>query len=163
MAPSAGVRYGVDPISVVTYIAPLLLLMVIAVAIIRMRSLIIVVMLAGIFSLLMAAVFMILDAVDVAFTEAAVGAGVSTVLALGTLALTTRREKIPAHRPILPLIVVTVTGAVRHLGLARFRRPRCARPPPRRPALYRARSDRNQGAQHRHRGAGQLSRLRYAG
>tara|TARA_B100000686_G_scaffold210941_1_gene217767 strand:+ start:342 stop:863 length:522 start_codon:yes stop_codon:yes gene_type:complete len=90
---------------------------VIAVAIIRLHSLIAVVMLAGIFSLLMAAVFMILDAVDVAFTEAAVGAGVSTVLALGALALTTRHEKIPPRRPMLPLIVVIVTGAVLVYGI----------------------------------------------
>ena len=36
----------------------------------------------------MAGSFTVLDAVDVAFTEAAVGAGVSTVLLLATLALT---------------------------------------------------------------------------
>ena len=45
----------------------------------------------------------ILDAVDVAFTEASVGAGISTVLFISTLALTTRIEKKPAHKPILPL------------------------------------------------------------
>ena len=117
MAPPGAVRRGADLISLVTDIVLLLLLMVIAVAIIRLRGLIAVVMLAGIFSLLMAAVFMILDAVDVAFTEAAVGAGVSTVLALGTLALTTRREKIPAHRPLLPLAVVAVTGAALVYGI----------------------------------------------
>jgi multicomponent Na+:H+ antiporter subunit B len=46
----------------------------------------------------------------VAFTEAAVGAGISTVLMLGTLALTTRREK---KRPFaaLPLLLVLLTGA----------------------------------------------------
>ena len=52
-------------------------------AIIRIRNLYAVVMLGSIFSMLAAAVFVVLDAVDVAFTEAAVGAGVSTVLALG--------------------------------------------------------------------------------
>ncbi len=91
--------------------------MVIAAAIIRLRSLIAVVMLAGIFSLLMAAIFLILDAVDVAFTEAAVGAGVSTVLALGSLALTTRREKIPQRRQILPIVVVSVMGAAVIYGI----------------------------------------------
>ncbi len=117
MAPFGAARLGAELIIVVTDIALLLFLMVIAVAIIRQRGLIAVVMLAGIFSLLMAAVFMILDAVDVAFTEAAVGAGVSTVLALGALARTTRREKIPAHRPLLPLIVVIMTGAVLVYGI----------------------------------------------
>lgn len=69
-------------------------------------------MLGGIYSLLMASIFVILDAVDVAFTEAAVGAGISTILMLGTLALTTSREKIPMHTPLLPLIVTFVTGAM---------------------------------------------------
>ena len=50
-------------------------------------------MFSGVFSLLSALLFIMLDAVDVAFTEAAVGAGVSTVLVLGTIILTTRREK----------------------------------------------------------------------
>jgi multicomponent Na+:H+ antiporter subunit B len=79
-------------------------------AIIRTRNLYAVVMLGSIFSLLAAAVFVVLDAVDVAFTEAAVGAGISTVLALGTLALTTGREKTSMHAKWLPLIVVVVTG-----------------------------------------------------
>ena len=69
-------------------------------------------MLSGIYSLLMASIFVILDAVDVAFTEVAVGAGISTILMLGTLALTTSREKIPMHTPLLPLIVTFITGAM---------------------------------------------------
>ncbi len=87
-------------------------LAVIALAILRLRNLFGVVMLGGIYSLLMASVFVILDAVDVAFTEAAVGAGISTILMLGTLALTTSREKIPMHTPLLPLVVTFVTGAM---------------------------------------------------
>ena len=61
----------------------LVLLAVVGIAIIRLRNLFAVVMLAGIYSLLMAGTFVLLDAVDVAFTEAAVGAGISTVLLLG--------------------------------------------------------------------------------
>ena len=53
----------------------------------------------------------VLDQPDVAFTEAAVGAGVSTVLILVTLSLTTSEEKEPEHTPLLPLLVVLVTGA----------------------------------------------------
>ena len=79
-------------------------------ATIRIRNLYAVVMLGSIYSLLAAAVFVVLDAVDVAFTEAAVGAGISTVLALGTLALTTGREKTPLRAPWLPAIVVIITG-----------------------------------------------------
>ena len=77
----------------------------------RLRNLFAVVMLAGLYSLLSAAIFVILDAVDVAFTEAAVGAGISTVLLLGTLALTDRIEKKPATHSLRPLAVVAVTGA----------------------------------------------------
>lgn len=84
-----------------------------AVAAIRLRDLFAVVMLFGIYSLVSASLFVILDAVDVAFTEASVGAGVATVFMLGTLALTTSREKTPvAHKPLLPLLVVTITGLV---------------------------------------------------
>ncbi len=76
-----------------------------------MRQLWAAVMLMGIYSFLGASWMLILDAPDVAFTEAAVGAGISTFLALATLALTTRRAKGPVHRPLLPLAVVVVTGA----------------------------------------------------
>jgi multicomponent Na+:H+ antiporter subunit B len=69
-------------------------------------------MLMGIYSLLSAAWMLTLDAPDVAFTEAAVGAGISTVLALATLALTTREEKRPDRRSLLPLLIAMATGAV---------------------------------------------------
>lgn len=92
-------------------IALLALLAVAALAIIRTRNLFSAVMLAGIYSLVSAALFTTLDAVDVAFTEAAVGAGISTVLFLGTLSLVGWEEKKPAHQPILPALVVLVTGA----------------------------------------------------
>lgn len=93
-------------------IALLAFLAVTAVALLRLRSLFAVVMLSGIYSLLCAALYTMLDAVDVAFTEAAVGAGISTVLLLGTLALVGAEEKKPAHQPLLPLFVVLVTGGV---------------------------------------------------
>lgn len=86
-------------------------LVVTAIAILRLRNLFGVVMLAGVFSLLSAGLFVTLDAVDVAFTEAAVGAGISTVLMLGTLALTFRDEKGPSHSAVLPLLVCTIAGA----------------------------------------------------
>jgi multicomponent Na+:H+ antiporter subunit B len=82
-----------------------------AVTIAYRRNLFAVVILGGIFSMLAAAFFVVLDAVDVAFTEAAVGAGISTVLMLATLALTGDREKPTHHNRALGLIVVVVTGA----------------------------------------------------
>ena len=75
-------------------IALLSFMIVLAIAVSRMHNLFMAAMMLGIFSFLAAIVFTLLDAVDVAFTEAAVGAGVSTVLLLGTLSLTTREEKI---------------------------------------------------------------------
>ena len=86
-------------------------LAVTALAVLRLRNLFAVVMLLGIYSLLSAALFVDLDAVDVAFTEAAVGAGITTVLLLSTLTLTSRTEKNPSQRTILPLFVVLATGA----------------------------------------------------
>ena len=71
-----------------------------------------VVMLSGVFSLLTALLFVVMDAVDVAFTEAAVGAGITTFLMLGTLALK-RKETKPATRSgVIPFLVVAATGCV---------------------------------------------------
>lgn len=83
------------------------------VAMVRIRSLFAIIMLSGIFSLLSANIFIFLDAVDVAFTEAAVGAGISTVLMLATLGITGQEQKKRAKgSAIVPLIVVVITGAV---------------------------------------------------
>jgi len=83
-----------------------------AVGIVRLHNLFAVVMLSGIYSLISAGLFVTMDAVDVAFTEAAVGGGIATVLMLGTLALTTDEEKGPlANLQVLPLLVVLITGA----------------------------------------------------
>lgn len=89
----------------------LAMLAITALSVIFIKDLFTVVMLFGIYSFLSALIFVNLDAVDVAFTEAAVGAGISTVLMLGTLALTGRKEKASNHKAILPLLVVCVTGA----------------------------------------------------
>ncbi|QYI99890.1 DUF4040 domain-containing protein [Thalassovita mediterranea] len=89
------------------------LLFVIGVAIARMRSLFAIVMLSGIYSLISATWFVALDAVDVAFTEAAVGAGISTALLLGAMLLTARTAKPePFARSIVPILVVIATGAM---------------------------------------------------
>lgn len=97
-------------------IALFTLLVATAFAIVHTRSLFATVMLSGAFSLLSAQLFVVLDAVDVAFTEAAVGAGISTVLMLGTLALTSRYERLPSHGSALPLFVVVVVGAAMVYG-----------------------------------------------
>jgi len=88
------------------------LLAVTAFGVLHLRNLVAVVMLMGIYSFLSAALFVVLDAVDVAFTEVAVGAGVSTILALGTLALVGTRQKRHAKSPVIPLLIVLVTGGM---------------------------------------------------
>ena len=86
-----------------------LLLIVVAVLVARATNLYAAGMLTGIFSLVSAGLFTMMDAVDVAFTEAAVGAGISTVLILGTLSLTSHEERQQAPR-ILPFGMVVITG-----------------------------------------------------
>lgn len=94
------------PIEVVLFV----FLLATAVVIARLEDLFAAAMLTGIFSLLSAGLFTLMDAVDVAFTEAAVGAGVATVFMLCTLSLTAKREYQQPTK-ILPFVVVGITGA----------------------------------------------------
>ena len=88
------------------------LLVITAISIMAARSLLAASMLLAIYSLLIALVWVSLHAVDVAFTEAAVGAGVSTVLLVGALVFVGPWEK-PSPRIHWPaLCIVTVTGIV---------------------------------------------------
>ena len=90
---------------------PLMLLLLATVVVVaQLEDLFAAAMLTGIASLLAAGLFVLMDAVDVAFTEAAVGAGVATVLFLGALSLTSRREKQGRMR-LAPLMIVVATGA----------------------------------------------------
>jgi multicomponent Na+:H+ antiporter subunit B len=89
----------------------LTLLAAITIGVVRTRNLFGVIVLAGIYSFLMASVLIVLDAVDVAMTEAAVGAGVSTVLLLATLHLTGSMEYPRPRQAYLPLFVAFGTGA----------------------------------------------------
>ncbi len=84
-----------------------------AVTIIRTRKLMSAVMLMGFYSLLCSCIFMVLDAVDVAFTEAAVGAGVSTIFFLAAIAIVGRTSKptLPG-KTVVPLIACIATGAL---------------------------------------------------
>jgi len=111
----------------VVHIVLFTFLAVVAVAIIRLRDLFAAVMLMGIFSLLSASLFTVMDAVDVAFTEAAVGAGISTLLMLATLSLTTSQERPEPNRPkFMALAVVVLTGVA--LIYATFDMPRYGDP-----------------------------------
>lgn len=99
---------------------------VVTIGIIVQRNLFSVVVLAGAYSFLMATVLVGLDAVDVAMTEASVGAGISTVLLLAALALVGGEEAKPLVRPWLPLaLALVVVGALVYgtLGLPAFSDP----------------------------------------
>ena len=87
-------------------------LAIIAVAIIQVRDLFAAVVLTGIFSLLSACIFTTLDAVDVAFTEAAVGAGLATVLFLAALSSTGPQEKTRPQPSWSGLAICLLTGGV---------------------------------------------------
>ncbi|AOS97903.1 Na(+)/H(+) antiporter subunit A [Microbulbifer aggregans] len=91
-------------------IALLSLLLVTAVYIAWTRDLFAAVMLAGIYGLLSASFFMSMGAVDVAFTEAAVGAGISPLLMLSTLAICGRAQRANPQRALLALLTVVVVG-----------------------------------------------------
>lgn len=102
------------------------MMIVVVLAMVLQRNLFGVVVLSGIYSFLMATALVALDAVDVAMTEAAVGAGISTVLLLGAIYLTRASEAKPLRRPLLPLVVALgVGGALIHgtLGLPAFSDP----------------------------------------
>jgi multicomponent Na+:H+ antiporter subunit B len=88
----------------------LALLLLTALLIARLTDLFGAAMLSGIFSLLCAGLYTVMDAVDVAFTEAAVGAGITTVLFLGALGLTSTTERQQRFR-WRPLLVVSLLGA----------------------------------------------------
>jgi multicomponent Na+:H+ antiporter subunit B len=91
--------------------ALLTLMAVVTLAVIRQRSLFGVVVLSGIYSFLMASVLIVLDAVDVAMTEASVGAGISLVVLLATLRLTKTIEVKPWRRTAVPLAAAVICGA----------------------------------------------------
>jgi multicomponent Na+:H+ antiporter subunit B len=89
----------------------LTMMALVTMAIVAQRNLFAVVVFGSIYSFLMATVLVALDAVDVAMTEASVGAGMSTVLLLAALHLTRGGEVKPMHRPLLPFVVAVVIGA----------------------------------------------------
>ncbi|TWU37812.1 Na(+)/H(+) antiporter subunit A [Novipirellula aureliae] len=91
-------------------------LVVTAVTIARLRDLWAAIMFTGIYSFLSASWMLVLDAPDVAFTEAAVGAGISTVLMLGTLKLTGNRIPRLKRIRVLPLVLVLTTGLILGYG-----------------------------------------------
>jgi multicomponent Na+:H+ antiporter subunit B len=87
-----------------------------AFTVVVVRDLFAAAMLFGIFSLLSSGMMLMMDAVDVSFTEAAVGAGVSTVLILSALSLTDASEKRSTENQWTAKLVVVTTGALLIFG-----------------------------------------------
>ncbi len=71
----------------------LILMVVAAIISLRVKDLLGATMVFGIYSFLICLLWAEMGAVDVAFTEAAVGAGVSTVIMTATVFSTTRRSR----------------------------------------------------------------------
>ncbi|MEX0618321.1 MAG: DUF4040 domain-containing protein [Pseudohongiellaceae bacterium] len=91
------------------------MLAVTALAIAYLKDLFAVVMLAGIYGLLSASLFATMDAVDVAFTEAAVGAGIFPLLMLVALSITGRYER-SRRVSWVALALVSIVGILLIIG-----------------------------------------------
>lgn len=87
-------------------------LVAITIGIIVLRDLLAGVILLGLYSLVAAGIFVVMDAVDVAFTEAAVGCGISTILFLGALSFTNHKQKPRGNDSVIAIAFVCLTGAL---------------------------------------------------
>jgi len=88
------------------------LMMGIAISLLKTRSIIFTVILTSAYSLVAALMFITLDAVDVAFTEASVGAGISTILFLSAMAYLPKEEEQNLNSQFFPAISCIVLGAI---------------------------------------------------
>ncbi len=99
----------------------LFLLLVTALGAVISNNLVFSTILLSVFSLLMSLQYLILGAPDVAITEAAVGAGISTVLLLLSLSITGEREHTTHGNFLVPALVFLSVGGL--LGYATFSLP----------------------------------------
>jgi len=88
------------------------LMMGIAISLLKTRSVIFTVILTSAYSLVAALMFITLDAVDVAFTEASVGAGISTILFLSAMAYLPKEEEENLNSQFFPAISCIVLGVI---------------------------------------------------
>lgn len=94
------------------------LLVVLGVALIRLNNLFMLTILASMFSLVVACLYVTMDAVDVAFTEAAVGSGISTLLFMSAISLTTNQAAIKEKLYLSKLFIVILTGSLLIYGVS---------------------------------------------
>ena len=88
------------------------IMLAIGIALLKSRSVIYTVLLTSAYSLVAALMFITLDAVDVAFTEASVGAGISTVLFLAAMAFLPKKEEQIVNNQAFPAVICLVLGGV---------------------------------------------------
>src|SRR5262249_46242877 len=91
----------------------LAMLVLVAIFIAVTRSLLAAIILMSVYSLISAIWLVVTDAADVAFTEAVVGAGVSTIILLGAILLT--RGEVQARKPgrlIFPALAAIIAGGL---------------------------------------------------
>ena len=94
-------------------VALLLMLVVVGIAIAMTRSLLAAILLLGVYSLVSTVWLVVMDAADVAFTEAVVGAGVSTIVLLGAILLSRgHTERHDWRRVIAPAVLASAVGGV---------------------------------------------------
>ena len=86
----------------------LALLAGLALAAVRVRNLLTATAILGAYSLMMALLWCQMNALDVAFTEAAVGAGISTVLMLAAIQRIGTKEHGTTHGPLARLLLQTM-------------------------------------------------------
>jgi multicomponent Na+:H+ antiporter subunit B len=97
--------------------ALLLVLVLLALAAVRAADLLIAVLLLGAYGFVMSLIWAEIGAVDVAFTEAVVGAGASTVLLLAGLLRTSRRRSVPPSPLRWVALLLTIATGAALLGL----------------------------------------------
>ena len=110
-----------DPVLLINVIL-LVIAILAAIAAMWTRDLLGAVMLMGIYSLLLAVEWANLFAMDVSYTEAAVGAGAATILLLTALTRTGTREKDGPNFHPTALLAVIVTGAMPIYGTSEMPR-----------------------------------------
>ena len=94
-------------------VALLLMLVVLAAAVVWTRSLLAAILLMSVYSLVSATWLMVMDAPDVAFTEAVVGAGISTIVALGAILLTRGEAvRVSWKRQVVPGLLTVLVGGL---------------------------------------------------
>lgn len=94
-------------------VALLLMLVVLAAAVVWTRSLLAAILLMSVYSLISATWLMVMDAPDVAFTEAVVGAGISTIVTLGAILLTRGEAvRVSWKRQVVPGLLAGLVGGL---------------------------------------------------